>query len=175
MRTMKLLTETNAKLLNIGMLLLRIPVGVILFHDGLGKVFGLFGSSGLESAIQRYATIGIPAPLAYLSTFTELIGGFLLIVGLLTRPAAFAVMINMLVATIVVLPMGFFTAAAFPLSLTVSAAIIVLAGPMAYSIDSLLVHSNEIIPKLRGRSEPQGLRASVIRAHGRRDGRPSQR
>jgi putative oxidoreductase len=158
MRTMKLLTETNAKLFNICILLLRSTVGVILFGTGMGKVLGSFGGSGLESAIQQYATIGIPAPLAYLSTFTELIGGFLLIVGLLTRPAAFAVMINMLVATIVVLPMGFFTAAANPLSLTVSAAIIVLAGPMAYSIDSLLVHSGEVIPELRGRSELQGLK-----------------
>ena len=149
MRTTNLLTETNAKLLNVCILLLRCTVGVILFGVGLDKVFGSFGGHGLESTIQHYATIGIPAPLAYLSTFTELIGGFLLIVGLLTRPAAFAVMINMLVATIVSLPMGFFTAAANPLSLTVSAAIIVLAGPMAYSIDSLLVQSGEVITKLR--------------------------
>jgi len=155
---MNLLTETNAKLFNICILLLRSTVGVILFGAGMGKVFGSFGGSGLESAIHQYATIGIPAPLAYLSTFTELIGGFLLIVGLLTRPAAIAVMINMLVATIVVLPMGFFTAAAHPLSLTVSAAIIVLAGPMEFSIDSLLVHFGKVIAELRGRSELQGLK-----------------
>jgi len=153
MSTMKLLTVTNATLLNVCILLLRCTVGVILFGVGLGKVFGSFGGYGLESTIQHYATIGIPAPLAYLSTFTELIGGFLLIVGLLTRPAAFAVMINMLVATIVLLPMGFFTEAAYPLSLTVSAAIIVLAGPTAYSIDTLLVHSGEVIPEPRERSE----------------------
>jgi putative oxidoreductase len=153
MSTMKLLTVTNAKLLNVCILLLRCTVGVILFGVGLGKVFGSFGGYGLESTIQHYATIGIPAPLAYLSTFTELIGGFLLIVGLLTRPAAFAVMINMLVATIVLLPMGFFTEAAYPLSLTVSAAIIVLAGPTAYSIDTWLVHSGDVIPEPRERSE----------------------
>jgi putative oxidoreductase len=158
MRTMKLLTETNAKVFDICILLLRSTVGVILFGAGMGKVFGSLGGSGLEAAIHQYATIGIPAPLAYLSTFTELIGGLLLIVGLITRPAAFAIMINMLVATIVVLPMGFVTAAANPLSLTVSAAIIVLAGPMAYSIDSLLVHSGEVIAELRGRSELQGLK-----------------
>jgi putative oxidoreductase len=152
MSTMKLLTVTNAKLLNVCILLLRCTVGVILFGVGLGKVFGSFGGYGLESTIQHYATIGIPAPLAYLSTFTELIGGFLLIVGLLTRPAAFAVMINMLVATIVLLPMGFFTEAANPFSLMVSAVIIVLAGPTAYSIDTLLMQSGEVIHELRERA-----------------------
>jgi putative oxidoreductase len=89
--------------------------------------------------------MGIPAFLAYTSMFTEFIGGFLLIVGFLTRPAAFAVMINMLVATILTLPMGFFVVAAYPLSLTISAVIILLAGPMAYSIDSLLLRSGQLI------------------------------
>jgi putative oxidoreductase len=151
---MKLLTETNAKLLNVCILLLRCTVGIILFGVGSGKVFSWFGGLGLELTIQHYVTIyGVSAPLAYLSTFTELIGGFLLIVGLFTRPAAFAVMINMLVATIVSLPLGFFTTAAYPLNLMVSAVIILLAGPMAYSIDSLLVQSGEVIHELRKRGE----------------------
>jgi putative oxidoreductase len=154
MRTMKLLTETNAKLLNVCILLLRCTVGIILFGVGFGKVFSWFGGLGLELTIQNYVTIyGVSAPLAYLSTFAELIGGFLLIVGLFTRPAAFVVMINMLVATIVTLPLGFFTTAAYPLTLMISAVIILLAGPMAYSIDSLLVQYGEITHELRGRDE----------------------
>jgi putative oxidoreductase len=142
---MKLLTETNVTLLNFSILLLRWTVGIILFGLGSGKVFGWFGLPGLELTVQYYANMGIPEPLAYLSIFTELIGGFLLIVGFLTRPAAFAIMINMLVATIVTLPMGFFTAAANPLSLMVSAVVILLAGPMAYSVDSLLLGRSEVI------------------------------
>jgi uncharacterized membrane protein YphA (DoxX/SURF4 family) len=144
---MKLLTETNITLLNICILLLRATMGVIFFGIGLGKVFGWFGLPGLELTLQYYGGMGVPAPLAYLSIFTELIGGFLLIVGLLTRPAAFAMMINMLVATILVLPMGFFTAAAQPLSLMVSAIVIQLAGPMANSVDSLLLRRSEVIPE----------------------------
>lgn len=154
MRTMKLLTEANVMLLNLCILLLRCTVGIILFGVVFGKVFGWFGGNDLEVTIQNYVTVyGIPAPLAYLSTFTELIAGFFLIVGLFTRPAVFAVMINMLVVTIVSLPMGFFTTAAHPLSLMISAVIIVLAGPMAYSIDSLLVQSGEGIHELRERGE----------------------
>ncbi len=45
--------------------------------------------------------MGISPFLAHLSCYTEFIGGFLLIVGLLARPAAFAIMINVLVAVLV--------------------------------------------------------------------------
>jgi putative oxidoreductase len=132
-------------LLNLGILLLRIVMGIIFFGLGAGKVFGWFGGFGLEMTLQFYTDTGIPTPFAYLSIFTELIGGFLLILGLLTRPAAFAIMINMLVATIVTLPMGFFTVAAQPLTLMVSGITILLAGPMAYSIDFLLLRRDEVI------------------------------
>jgi DoxX len=81
---MKLLTETNVTLFNLGILLLRATIGIIFFGIGAGKVFGWFGLPGLEMTLQFYANMGIPAPLAYLSIFTEFIGGFLLIVGLLT-------------------------------------------------------------------------------------------
>ena len=86
----------------------------------------------------------IPAPLAYISTFTELIGGSLLVIGLFTRPAAFAVAINMLVATIVTLPMGFIGAnggAAWPGTLMIIAVAVLLTGPMRYSMDALLFKS----------------------------------
>lgn len=147
----KILTETNTNLLSVCLLLLRCAVGIILFVAGSGKVFGWFGGAGMEMTVRTFVTqLGIPAPLAYLSSFTELIGGFLLIVGLLTRPAAFAVMVNMLVATIVTLPKGFLAGAAFPFSLMISAIIIQLAGPMAYSVDFLLLRSAEVIHGLRG-------------------------
>ena len=135
---MKLLTETNTKLLSTSLLFLRCTVGTVLFMVGAGKVFGWFGGYGLEATIHAFVTMsGIPAPLAYLSTFTELIGGFMLIVGLLTRPVALAVMINMFVATAFMWSHGFIAAdgAAWPFSLMVSAIVILLAGPMAYSID----------------------------------------
>jgi putative oxidoreductase len=73
-----------------------------------------------------------------------LIGGALLVLGLLTRPAAFAVMINMLVATITSWPNGFIVGgAAFPFSFLVSAIIILLAGPMAYSVDAWMMRPGE--------------------------------
>jgi putative oxidoreductase len=135
---MKLLTGTNTGLLNLSLLLLRCMVGVILFPTGAGKLFGWFGGFGMKMTIQYYSMSGISEFFTYVSAYTEFIGGFLLIIGLLTRPAAFAVMINMIVATYILWPKGFIIGgAAYPFSLMVSAFIILFTGPMAYSIDAL--------------------------------------
>jgi putative oxidoreductase len=141
---MKILTQTNEQLSNIAILLLRVTIGIILFGAGAGKVFSWFGGFGLQMTLHYFAQMGFSAPLAYLSTFTELIGGLLLILGLLTRPAAFAVMINMIVATVVTLPKGFFVGmAAYPFTLAIVAFVILLTGPMAYSIDALLFRKQQ--------------------------------
>ena len=135
---MKILTQTNNNLHSISILLLRLTIGIILFVAGAGKVMGWFGGMGLETTIGIFTSkMHIPAFLAYLSCFTEFIGGFLLIIGLLTRPAAVAVFINMLVATIVMAPNGFLKGgAAYPLTLTIISLIILLSGPMVYSLDA---------------------------------------
>ena len=137
---MNLMIKTNTTLLNISLLLLRLTVGIILFLAGAGKVFGWFGGQGIDATIDIFVSkMGIHPILAYLSCYTEFIGGFLLIVGLLTRPAAFAIMINMLVAVLVTLPNGFLVGASYPFSMMVSSIIILLAGPMAYSLDACLL------------------------------------
>jgi putative oxidoreductase len=137
---MKLLTETNNKALSTGLLLLRCMTGLILFVAGAGKVFGWFGGMGLTATLAIFKSgMGIPAWLTYISCFTELIGGLFLILGFLTRPAAFALFINMLVATILVGAKNFFMGGgAYPCSLMISAFVIFLAGPFSFSIDALL-------------------------------------
>ena len=100
----------------------------------------------MKMTIQYYSMSGISEFFTYESAYTEFIGGFLLIVGLLTRPAALAVMINMIVATYILWPKGFIIGgAAYPFSLMISALIILFTGPMAYSIDALLLQPGEII------------------------------
>lgn len=138
---MKILVETNTRLLDASLLLLRCAVGLILFVAGVMKVFGWFGGMGMEATIDAFArNIGIPAYLAYLSSYTEFIGGIFLIIGLLTRPAALAITINMLVATIVMGSNNFFTGGgAYPFSLMISSVVILLAGPMSFSLDAWIV------------------------------------
>lgn len=135
----KILTVSDSTLLDLSLLFMRISVGVILFVVGSGKVMGWFGGYGMQTTLFYFVTKqGFSVFLTYMSAYTEFIGGFLLIIGLLTRPSAFAVTINMTVAGITSLPRGFITGAAFPFSLMVSAIIILLAGPRLFSLDSLI-------------------------------------
>lgn len=135
---MGLLTVTNTTLLSVSMLLLRLTLGGVLFAAGAGKVFGWFGGMGIEATLDAFTQMGFSAPLAHLSNYTELIGGLLIAIGLLTRPAAVAVTINMLVATIVTLPQGFLTGASHPFGLMMVSLAVLIAGPMCISIDALI-------------------------------------
>lgn len=139
---LKRFTGTNIRLLSIGLLLLRCTIGVILFMAGSGKVLGWFGGMGMEATIQAFEKGGFSVPLIYLSSDTEFLVGALLVLGLITRPATIAVTINMLVATLTMLPHGFIMGGAdFPFSLLIIAVVILFAGPMNFSIDNLLFQS----------------------------------
>jgi putative oxidoreductase len=129
--------RTYPVLLNISFLLARCTIGVLLFMAGAGKLFGWFGGTGVAVSLEFYSGMGFSSPLAYMSMITEFLGGFLLTIGFLTRPAAFAVMINMAVATLLSLPAGFRgpMGAQIPFLYLVIDFMILLAGPMAYSLD----------------------------------------
>jgi putative oxidoreductase len=78
-----------------GALLLRLVLGYTMARHGYDKVI----PHGAQKHYAHYVTtLGLPYWLGYVSAFTELVGGILLMVGLLTRLAAFMVAINMLVA-----------------------------------------------------------------------------
>ena len=81
-------------------LALRIPAGIIFMAHGSQKLFGWFGGYGLEGTGQWMASIGIePGVLmAGLAGSGEFFGGLLLLIGLLTRPAAVVTAFTMLVA-----------------------------------------------------------------------------
>ena len=79
---------------------LRIPVGIIFAAHGAQKLFGWFGGYGLEGTAGWMESIGL-APgilMTLLAGGAEFFGGLALILGVLTRPAAFALVIAMLVA-----------------------------------------------------------------------------
>ena len=139
-----ILLGKNDALLSSSLLLLRLTIGILLFIVGSGKVFGWFGGYGLHTTIQFYIKMGIAVPLAYLSCFTEFLGGLLLAFGLFTRTTAVAVVINMSVATIKMLPGGFLGSsgpgASYPFMFLIIAISILLAGPMSLSIDYLIFH-----------------------------------
>src|SRR3954468_5988712 len=136
---------TNTTFLNLSLLLLRAITGLIVFVAGAGKVFGLFGGYGMTKTLEAFSSMmHISAPWAYISMYTELIGGLLLIIGLFTRPAAFLVTINMLVATIYVGWNNFFSGQGdFAFILCICSFAILLVGPKAYSLDAILFRRRE--------------------------------
>jgi putative oxidoreductase len=142
---MKPLIETNQRAVDVAILLLRLMAGLILFVAGAGKVLGWFGGFGMTTTVELFKTnMQLSAFWAYLSSYTEFIGGFLIMIGLLTRFASIALLINMLVATLLVGFKNFFLGgAAYPCLLFVICLVFVLTGPLAYSIDAALSTKNE--------------------------------
>ncbi|SMS01723.1 Putative oxidoreductase MhqP [Vibrio mangrovi] len=81
-------------------LILRVPVGIILMAHGSQKLFGWFGGYGLEGTGQWMASLGMEPGIlmAFLAGCGEFFGGMFLLLGLLTRPAAFVTAFTMVVA-----------------------------------------------------------------------------
>ena len=90
--------------------LLRLVLGVVFFAHGAQKMLGWFGGFGFKGTMGYFIQVAhIPAPLAFLAIAAEFFGGLGLILGLLTRVAAFGITVNMLVAIFTVhLANGFF-------------------------------------------------------------------
>ncbi|WP_017939051.1 DoxX family protein [Zestomonas thermotolerans] len=95
--TLKALFTTRA---GYGITLLRVVTGLTFASHGAQKLFGWFGGYGLAGTGQWMESVGL-APgylMALLAGSAEFFGGLALLIGLLVRPAAFALAIAMLVA-----------------------------------------------------------------------------
>ena len=77
----------------LALLVMRLALGAVMVGHGYHKVFG-----GLQHHVQFVTSLGLPAWSAYLSAFAEFFGGILVIIGLFTRAAAFAICIDLSVA-----------------------------------------------------------------------------
>jgi putative oxidoreductase len=79
--------------------ILRLVLGVVFFAHGAQKVLGWFGGFGFYGTMRFFTgPMHIPAPFAFLAIAAEFFGGLGLILGFLTRIAAFGIAANMVVA-----------------------------------------------------------------------------
>ena len=81
----------------LGLLVLRLALGAVMIAHGYQKIFG-----GMPQFMQMLQHMGIPAWMGYLTVAAEFGGGILLVAGFLTRLAALAIFIDMVVAIIMV-------------------------------------------------------------------------
>jgi putative oxidoreductase len=73
-----------------------------MLPHGMQKAFGWFGGAGFANTIHGFGQRGFPAPLVMLVIAAELLGSFGLIIGFLSRIAAFGVAVDMIMAAILV-------------------------------------------------------------------------
>jgi putative oxidoreductase len=111
----------------------------MMIHNGLDKL------SNIESFAQAYVqVIGLPFPIffSYVAAFTELIGAPLLVLGLLTRPAAFGLFSTMCVAMYHHILVAGFSIPYLELSAVYAACFLFFAvnGAGLFSTDALIVN-----------------------------------
>lgn len=116
--------------------LIRIIAGVIFMAHGYQKFF----SMGIEGTTGFFTQIGAPLPgiSAIVVATVELVGGFALLAGFMTRLVAIPLIVDMATAIILLhskhgffVPMG----VEFVTLLLVSASALAIGGPGAFSLD----------------------------------------
>lgn len=140
---------TTNRAADLGLLLIRLMVGVVFVYHGQGKLFG--GLEGFAGALQ---SMGVPAPqlAAWAAALSEFLGGLVLIAGVAFRYALWPLVFTMLVASFKAHGGRFSLqdgGMEFALTLGVVVAGLALTGPGAFALERWL-------PRGRGRGGAAG-------------------
>jgi len=141
---------------------LRLALGVIFAVHGAQKLFGWFGGSGLESTATFLASYGlVPGPAwAVVAGVVELVGGFALLFGFLTRWTAIALAVRTIVALVLVnAPAGFAATQGgieIPLALLGGLLALVGTGAQHYALDARVPVLRQVSPA----TEPSAKKAA---------------
>lgn len=126
----------NANNIHIGLLVLRIAIGMLMLVHGVPKMMALFSGE----AIQFPAVFGLsPALSMSLAVFAEVICSLMLIIGLGTRAATIPLLVTMMVAVFYIHREDPFATQELGLHYLLSYLLLLIAGPGRYSLDQVLV------------------------------------
>lgn len=126
---------------DVGLLILRIILGIIFIGHGAQKLFGMFGGPGIGGVTQFFGSLGIPMPgvMAWVVGLFEFVGGWYVLLGFLTPVGGIMITCVMLVAIATVhMSKGFWNGnggVEFPLALIAAALALTFAGPGRYSVE----------------------------------------
>ncbi len=122
---------------------IRLALGAVMIGHGAQKVLGSFGGPGLEKFVSATTPFGFMKP-TWLwlgaAALSELVGGLLIVLGLLTRVGAFFIACTMLTAVVGVHWGSFFAPTGFEYALSLlgmALALLISGGGMA-SVDLAL-------------------------------------
>jgi len=131
-------------MLNIGLLIIRLVIGLLFVGHGAQKLFGWFGGYGLKGTGGWFESIGMKpgVTMALFAGLAELIGGLLFALGLLTPLAGVMIAGTMVMAIVKVHGANGLWSTSngyeYNLTLLVTAIGIALIGPGLYSLDAFL-------------------------------------
>lgn len=77
----------------LALLVMRLVAGIVMLAHGYQNLF-----RHLHDHVHLVTNLGMPAWLGYISSFAEFVGAILILAGLFTRPAAFAICVDLAVA-----------------------------------------------------------------------------
>ncbi|MEO6911727.1 MAG: DoxX family protein [Edaphobacter sp.] len=124
-----------------GAFFLRLVLGCAMVYHGYGKVIpaGGFNGHNTFSALEHHshfvAGLGFPYWLGYVSALTEFVGGIFVLLGLLTRFAAFLIAVDMLGAIVTVTRHRGYSGSELPLALLAIAIMLLFYGAGALALD----------------------------------------
>lgn len=130
--------------MNLGLLIIRLVVGLTFAGHGSQKLFGWFGGYGPKGTGGWLESIGIKpgVQMAILAGLGELIGGLLFATGLFTPIGALLIVVTMFVAIVKVHGQNGYWVTAngyeYNLMLIAVAIGVALVGAGSYSLDALL-------------------------------------
>ncbi|MFJ3922002.1 DoxX family protein [Streptomyces sp. NPDC090022] len=127
---------------DLGLLIIRVAVGLTMAVHGVQKLFGWFDGGGISGTGKFFEMAGYPSgeAMAVIAGLSETFGGLGLALGLLT-PLAGAVLLGTLINILGVKGLEAFTGpkgVEYELLLTAAVVGIILTGPGRYAVDRFL-------------------------------------